>query len=346
MTYQRILVTKRGPPANLQITECDLRDPSAREARVKVLACSVCLPDVQIRYGRSPFAPMPPYEPGLAIVGVVDAVGSRALRIASGAKVAAYPALGGYSEYAYLPSSRLVPVPASLDPVEAAPLVLNYLTAYQLLHRRAKVKAGDKVLIIGASGGCGTAFLDLGRLAGLRMYGIASKSKHSILAEYGATPIDYRTEDFVEVIRRAESSGLDFIFDGMGGDYIQRAFPLLRRGGVLVEYGNPGSFRGLLALFAKVLALNVLPNGRAVKIYGAGLSLVYRKPFLEDWAALFRLLQEGQIKPIISGVFPLLEAARANTLLESGKVVGNLVLAAPECYDRASEGSFPTSMAL
>ncbi len=334
MTYQRILVTKRGPPANLQVTECDLREPSAREARVKVLACSVCLPDVQIRYGRSPFAPKPPYEPGIAIVGVVDAVGSRVLRVAPGARVAAYPALGGYSEYAYLPASRLVAVPQSLDPAEAAPVVLNYLTAYQSLHRRAKVRAGNKVLIIGASGGCGTAFLDLGRLAGLRMYGIASKGKHSALAEYGATLIDYRTEDFVEVIRRAEPGGIDFIFDGMGGDYILKAFPLLRRGGALVEYGNPGSFPALLTLFAKVLALNLLPNARTIKIYGAGFSLFYRKPFLEDWAALFRLLQKGQIKPIISGVLPLIEAARANTLLESGTVVGNLVLAAPELFRR------------
>jgi NADPH:quinone reductase-like Zn-dependent oxidoreductase len=198
------------------------------------------------------------------------------------------------------------------------------------LHRSAKVKAGDKVLIIGASGGCGTAFLDLGRLANLTMYGIASKSKHTILAEYGATPIDYRTEDFVEVIRWAEPGGLDAVFDGMGGDYVERAFPLLRRGGVLVEYGNPLSMRGTLRVLAKILVLNLVPNGKRVKPYGAGASLFNRKPFLEDWAVLFRLLQEGKIRPVISGEFPLLDAARANALLESGQVVGNLVLVAPE----------------
>jgi NADPH:quinone reductase-like Zn-dependent oxidoreductase len=330
MKYKRIIVTKRGPPENLHITECDLRDPSGKEVRVKVLACCVCLPDVQARYGLSPFAPKVPYEPGSAIVGVVDAAGPGARQAVKGAKVSAYPAFGGYAEYVYLPESRLVPVPPSLNPAEAAPLVLNYLTAYQVLHRRAKVKAGDKVLIIGASGGCGTAFLDLGRLAGLKMYGIASRSKSSTLTQFGAIPIDYRTEDFVEVIRRAEPNGLDFISDGVGGDYIRRAFPLLRRGGVLVEYGNPLSFRGMLRLFAKALMLKLLPNGRTVKGYGAGLSLFYRRPFREDWAVLFRLLQEGKIRPVISGVFPLLEAARANALLESGQVVGNLVLVAPE----------------
>jgi NADPH:quinone reductase-like Zn-dependent oxidoreductase len=331
MKYKRIVVTKRGPPENLQIIECDLRDPSAKEVRVKVLATCVCLPDVQARYGLSPFAPKVPFVPGYAVIGVVDAAGPGVTQASPGAKVAAYLILGGYAEYVYLHEHQIIPVPPSLNPAEAVPLLLNYVVAYQILHRTAKVKAGQKVLIIGASGGCGTAFLDLGRLANLTMYGIASKSKHAILAEYGATPIDYRTDDFVEVIRRAEPGGLDAVFDGVGGDYVDRAFPLLRRGGVLVGYGNPLSMRATLRLLAKMLVLNLLPNGKKVKPYGAsGFLLFNRKPFLEDWAVLFRLLQEGKIRPVISGEFPLLEAARANALLESGEVVGNLVLVAPE----------------
>jgi NADPH:quinone reductase-like Zn-dependent oxidoreductase len=328
--YKHIVVVKRGPPENLRIEECDLREPAAREVRIKVLACSVCQPDVQNRYGLSPFAPKVPYEPGCAIVGVVDECGPGVLHAVPGARVAAYPAFGGYAEYVYLPESRLVSVPSSLDPAVAAPVVLNYLTAYQSLHRRAKVKAGDKVLIIGASGGCGTAFLDLGRLAGLKMYGIASGSKSSIVTEFGAIHIDYRKGDFVEVMRRAEPDGLDFIFDGMGGGYINRALPLLHRGGVLVEYGNPLSFRGTLRLLAKSLVLNLLPDGRRIKGYGAGFVLLYRKPFLEDWAILFQLLAEGKIQPVISARFPLLEAVQANALLEGGQVVGNLVLVAPD----------------
>jgi NADPH:quinone reductase-like Zn-dependent oxidoreductase len=262
-------------------------------------------------------------------VGVVDAAGSGVRHAVPGTRVAAWPSFGGYAEYLYLPESRLIPVPSSLDPVEAAPVVLNYVTAYQILHRTVKGKAGDKVLIVGASGGCGTAFLDLGRLAGLKMYGLASGSKSSILTEFGAFPIDYRREDFVEVMRRAEPQGLDFVFDGMGGDYIDRALPLLRRGGVLVAYGNPLSFHGMLRLLARVLKVNLLPGGRKLKGYGAGAVLFHRKPFLEDWAILFRLLEEGKIRPVIGGRFPLLEAAQANALLESGQVAGNLVLVAP-----------------
>lgn len=338
MNYKRIVVTKRGPPENLQIAECDLRDPSAKEVRVRVLATCVCLPDVQNRYGHSPFPSKVPFVPGYAIVGVVDATGPDVTQVALGLRFAAYLITGGYAEYVYLRENQVIPLPPSLNPAEAVTLVLNYLSAYQMLHRSAKVKAGDKVLIIGASGGVGTALLELGRLAHLKMYGIASKSKHPALANYGATLIDYRREDFVEVIRRAEPDGLDAIFDGVSGDYVERAFPLLCRGGVLVEYGNPLSRRGLLRALATILVLNLLPNGRTIKLYGASGFLAFnRKPFLEDWAVLFRLLQEGKIRPVISGEFPLLEAARANALLESGQVVGNLVLVAPELLPDARE---------
>ena len=157
--------------------------------------------------------------------------------------------------------------------------MLNYVTAYPVLHRSAKVRAGDKVLIIGASGGCGTAFLKIsGRLADLTLWDrFQEQAPHS--GQYGATPIDYRIEDFVDVIRRAEPGGLDAVFDGMGGDYIDKAFPLLRRGGVLVEYGNPLSMRGTLRALAKILVLNLLPNGRRIKPYGAGSVLFNRNRF-------------------------------------------------------------------
>jgi NADPH:quinone reductase len=147
MKYKRIIVAKRGPPENLQIAECDLRDPSAKEVRVKVLAVCVCLPDVQARYGFSPFAPKLPFVPGYAIVGVVDAVGPDVTQAAAGPEVAAYLIVGCYSEYVYLRENQIIRVPPSLNPAEAVTLVLNYLSAYQALYRSAKVKAGDTVLI-------------------------------------------------------------------------------------------------------------------------------------------------------------------------------------------------------
>jgi NADPH:quinone reductase-like Zn-dependent oxidoreductase len=247
-----------------------------------------------------------------------------------GDRVAALTAYGGYAEYIFWRAKQLIPVPAPLDPAEAIPLILNYIVAYQALHRSARVKAGDKVLIIGASGGIGTAFLQLGKLAGLMMYGIASKSKHHILTEYGAMPIDYRTQDFVEVVRSAEPDGLDAVFDGIGGDYIARGFSLLRRGGTFVGYANPMSLARMFRLLGHVILFNLLPNGRSATYYSTGKSRLDDRPFLEDWAALFKLLEEGKIKPVIAARFPILEAAKANELLESGQVVGNVVLVAPE----------------
>jgi len=192
------------------------------------------------------------------------------------------------------------------------------------------VSAGDKALIIGASGGIGTAFLQLGKLAGLEMYGLASKGKHRILVEYGAVPIDYRTQDFVEVIRREAPEGIDAVFDGIGGDYIRRGFSLLRRGGVFVGFANPISLSRTFRNLVRIALYTLLPNGRRAKYYGTGNSRLDRRPFLEDWAKLFKLLEEGKIEPIIMQKYPLMEAAQANTLLESGQVVGNIVLVAPE----------------
>ena len=330
MKYKSVVVTRTGSPEVLQITENDLRAPRAGEARIKILATCVCLPDVQARYGQSPFTPKIPFTPGYAIMGVVDGLGEGTTHAAVGDRVAALTIYGGYAEYIFLGQSQLIPVPTTLEPAEAVTLILNYIVAYQALHRSAKVKAGDKVLIIGASGGLGTAFLQLGKLADLRMYGIASKSKHHILAEYGATPIDYHTQDFVEVIHRAEPKGLDVVFDGMGGNYVERGLAVLRRGGTLVEYGNTLSFSGLLFLLTKVVLFNLLPNSKTCKLYGTSLYQFNKRPFLEDWAALFRLLEKGKIKPIITKKFPILEAAKANELLESGQVVGNVVLLTPE----------------
>ncbi|UCG28547.1 MAG: alcohol dehydrogenase catalytic domain-containing protein, partial [Bacteroidales bacterium] len=190
MKYKSIVATRRGGPEVLRVTENDLRKPSGREVRIKNLAVPVCLPDIEARYGRTPFPPKIPFVPGYAFIGIVDAIGEGVTKVAAGDRVAALTVRGGYAEYIYLGEKQLIHVPSTLDPVKAAPLILNYIVAYQTLHRSAKVRAGDKVLIIGASGGIGTAFLQLGKLAGLKMYGIASENKHHILTEYGAIPID------------------------------------------------------------------------------------------------------------------------------------------------------------
>jgi NADPH:quinone reductase-like Zn-dependent oxidoreductase len=328
MKYKSIVVTKRGGLEMIQIVENDLRPPIEGEARIRILATAVCQDDVAIRVGNRPFLKKPPFVPGYAFVGIVEAMGEGVRDVKVGDRVAALTKYGSHAEVIYWNANELVPVPESLDPAEVVPLILNYLVAYQILHRVVHVKKGDKVLIIGASGGVGTAFLQLGGLAGLEMYGLASPSKHPILTEYGAKPIDYHTQDFVEVIRRAEPEGIDYVFNGMGEEVFERGLAVLRRGGVLVHYGAPQSFGRFLLLVAKLIGYNLLPNGKTIEGYGThrlGVDL-----FKEDWTTLFNLLEAGEIKPIIAGKYPLLEAVRAYELLESGQVTGNLVLLVPE----------------
>ena len=326
--YKSVIVTERGGPEVLNVVENDLRVPAAGEARIKVLATPVVQDDVAVRVGNRPFLVKPPFTPGYSILGVVDAIGESVANVSIGDRVAALTTFGGHAEFIYLAEEKLVHIPASLDSAEAVTLILNYLVAYQILHRVARVKSGDKVLLIGSSGGVGTAFLQLGALAGLKMYGLASPKKHPVLIKYGAIPIDYHTQDFVEVIRQAETDGVDFVINGMGEEYFERGLAVLKRGGVLVHYGGPQSFSRFGLLVIKLILYNLLPNGKTIKGYGThrlGVDL-----FKEDWKKLFELLEEGKIKPIIAAKFPILEARKANELLESGQVTGNIVLLAPE----------------
>ena len=328
MKYRSVIVTKRGGPEFLQVIEKELPPPLSGEAQIRILATPVCQDDVAVRVGNRPFLVKVPFVPGYSILGVVEAIGEDVTQAAVGDRVAALTNFGGYAEYITLPEEELVHVPEILHSAEAAVLILNYLVAYQVLHRIAMVKPGDKVLIVGASGGVGTAFLELGKLAELEMYGLASRSKQDILTEYGATPIDYHAQDFVEVIRDAEPEGLDFVFNGMGEEYFERSLAILKRGGVLVHYGGPQSFSRFLLLMTKFILYNLLPNGKRIKGYGTHRGEI--EPFKEDWGELFTLLEEGKIKPVIAEKFPLLEARKANELLESGQVTGNIVLLAPE----------------
>ena len=328
MKYKSILVTQRGGLDGIQIADNELRPPIESEACIRVLATPVCQDDIAIRVGNRPFLKKPPYVPGYSFVGIVDGIGEGVTSVKVGDRVAGLTQYNSHAEYIYWNANELVPVPESLDPAEVVTLILNYLVAYQILHRVAQVKAGDKVLLIGSSGGVGTAFLQLGKLAGLKMYGLASPSKYHILNEYGATPIDYHTQDFVEVLRQVEPDGIDYVFNGMDDEYFKPGLSVLMHGGKLVSYGAPQSFVGFLRFLGRYIIYNLLPNGKSIEGYGThrlGVDL-----FKEDWTALFKLLEDGKIKPVIVGKYPLLEAVKAYELLESGQVTGNLVLLAPE----------------
>jgi NADPH2:quinone reductase len=308
-----------------------------------VHAAGVSLPDVLAREGVHPETPRPPFTPGWDLVGEVERLGAGVSGLEPGQMVAAMPISGAYAELVCLPREELVPVPPGLDPAEAVSLVLNYITAYQMLHHAAKVQPGQRVLIHGAAGGVGTALLQLGRLAGLEMYGTCSARGAQTVSDLGGIPIDYRHQDFVEELRRLAAGGVDAVFDPIGGAHLWQSREALASGGRVVGYGlstslrgegltssSPGRrqrFRGTAVFGLYILGGWLLPGRKRVVPYSIQ-TLKRLKPalFRQDLATLLDLLRRQQIRPIIARRLPLVEARQAQELLEKGGVVGKIVL--------------------
>jgi NADPH:quinone reductase-like Zn-dependent oxidoreductase len=341
--HTRIVVTHYGGPDALQVLEEECPEPKAGEVRVRVLAAGVSLPDLMMREGIHPETPPLPFTPGWDLVGVVDRRGDGVSGLEPGQVVAALPISGAYAEFVCLPQGELVAVPSGLDAAEAVSLVLNYVTAYQMLHRSAEVRPGQRALIHGAAGGVGSALLQLGRLAGLEMYGTCSSRGASAVSDLGGIPIDYRTLDFVEEIHRVAGDGVDVVFDGIGGSHIWRSRKALRPGGRVVAYGLTSSLRGGrlasgrsggrqrfrdIRIFGLYIAGGwLLPGRKRVVPYSIQwLKRLRPALFRQDLIALLDLLQQQKIKPLITQRFPLSEARQAQELLGKGGVTGKIVL--------------------
>lgn len=343
MKHIRIIVTHYGGPEALEVVAEECPEPSRGEVRVKVLAAGVSLPDIMAREGIHPETPRVPFTPGWDLVGVVEKLGEGVSGFEPGQLVAALPISGAYAEFVCLPLKELVPVPTGLDPAAAVSLILNYVTAYQMLHRSAKVKPGQRVLIHGAAGGVGTALLQLCRLAGLEMYGTCSAQGASVVSDLGGIPIDYKDQDFVTEIQRLTGDGVDAVFDSIGGAHIWRSRKALRRGGRVVAYGLTGSLHGgrlasgrggrrnrfgAIAVFGVYIVGGWLFPGRKRVVPYSIQTLKRLKPalFRQDLIALFGLLEQHKIKPLIAQRFPLTEARHAQELLGKGGVTGKFVL--------------------
>jgi len=331
MSYKQVILNEFGGPEVLQVVEeANLPEPGAGEVRVKVLAASATFTDTMVRKGvYYGLKETPPFPPGYDMVGVVDKLGAGVTNFKVGQTVADLTVFGAYTEYILRPADALVPVPAVLDPAEAVSMVLSYVTAYQMLHRVAKVQRGQKILVHGAGGAVGTALLELGGLLDLEMYGTASTSKHELIKSLGGTSIDYKSEDFV--VRVQALGGVDAAFDAIGGENFKRSFKSLNKGGTLVAYGFYNNAMGnggnVPIEYMRVTLSNILPNGRKAVFYSIG-DLRKKNPewFKEDLGVLFGLVKEGKIKPSIERRMKLEEAAQAHELIEQAAVRGRIVL--------------------
>lgn len=246
MKHMRVIVTHYGGPDALQVIEEECPEPKRGEVRVRVLAAGVSLPDIMAREGIHPETPPVPFTPGWDLVGLVDQLGTGVSTFEPGQMVTAMPIHGAYAEFVCVPQTELVPVPPGVDAAEAVSLVLNYITAYQMMHRSVRIRAGQRVLIHGASGGVGSALLQLGHLAHLEMYGTCSLRAAPAVSALGCIPIDYQHQDFVDEIQRLTSDGVDVVFDPIGGAHLwqsQGSAPRRHRSGIRSDDLAP--WRGL-----------------------------------------------------------------------------------------------------
>jgi NADPH:quinone reductase-like Zn-dependent oxidoreductase len=327
----------RGGPDVLELRHRDLPGTvPAGNARVRVAAAGVSFGDILLRVGVIPGGPKPPFTPGYEIAGVVEAVGGGVTAVRPGDRVAALLHEGGYTDLTDVPAERLVPLPQGVEPVDAAAVALNYFIAYQMLHRVAEVRGGQRVLVHGASGGVGLAFLQLGALAGIEIHGTASAAKHDIVREAGGNPIDYRAQDFVGVVRaRTGGAGVDAVFDAIGGTQFGRSRKTLRKGGILVAYGQSAAFQdgkankllGARGFLGGIILAKLIPDGRRKVFYNAwSLEKAHPEAYREDLSQVFDLLAAGRIAPLVASTLPLEEAAKAHQLLESAAARGKIVL--------------------
>lgn len=333
MNYKKTIITKFGGTQVIKTMEEDgLPEPKANEVRVKVLHSCVNFTDIMIRKGKYPdVKEKPPFSPGYDMVGIIDKVGANVKGLKTGQKVADMTVIGAHAQYICLPEDQPVPLPEEIDPKEAVCLVLSYLTAYQMLHRTAKIDTGQKILIHGAGGAVGNALLQLGKLQGLEMYGTASESKHELINENNATPIDYRHTDFVKKIKSGTGHGVDAVFDPIGGQNFKKSFSVLKKGGKLVAYGFYDAVMGkggsIPLDFIRLVTWNILPNGKSTVFYSIG-AMRKKHPewFKEDLITLFRLLAEKKIKPVIAEQIHLDDIAKAHEKIENAEVNGKIIV--------------------
>ncbi|UCF28645.1 MAG: zinc-binding dehydrogenase [Chloroflexota bacterium] len=328
---KQIIAERAGGPEVLRMVEEEIPEPGQSEVRVKVLVAGVAFGDLLWMSGVVPGGPKPPFSPGYDFVGVVDKLGAGTVGLELGQRVAALVRTGGYAEYSCWPAEALTPLNDDLDPAQQICLTLNYVTAYALVTRIGKLETGGRVLVHGAGGGMGTAMLDLCRMMGIQTFGTASRGKHELVESLGGIPIDYKSEDFVEVVKR--DGGVDLVVDHIGGSHLARSFKCLRPGGTLVStssyaaaLGKSGTLETVGGLL-RIQLWNLWPNGRSAQLFDV--TPYYKKNpgmYTQDLLLLSDHLAKGQLHPVIDTTFPLEEGRHALEYLRDGKARGKVVL--------------------
>jgi len=333
-----VRVSRFGGPDGLEVVDAPMPTAGRGEIRVRVLASSLNYTEVLIRRHLYPqtMRLRPPFVMGYDVVGEIDQIGDGVRDFQIGDRVADMTVVGSNADYRTLRAEDVARVPAGVDAAEAATLILSWTTAYQILHRSARVQRGQRVLVHGAAGAVGQALLALGKLAGFAMWGTARGEHAALVRELGATPIDYQREDFTQVL----PDGFDVIVDGVGEDGYRRSYAALKRGGLLCAIGFSASVqarRGMLPILSEIARLylwRLLPGRKRARFYSVNVMRA-RHPswFKEDLERLFGLLESGAIRPRVAERISFDHVADAHRRLEAGGLDGKLVLC-PELAPR------------
>jgi NADPH:quinone reductase-like Zn-dependent oxidoreductase len=330
--HNRVVRVRRfGDADGLEVVDVPLPTAGRDEVRVRVLASGIEYTDVLIRRHFYPqtMRLRPPFVMGYDVVGEIDQLGDRVRGFQIGDCVADMTVVGSNAAYRTLRADRLIRVPAGVDAAEAATLILSWTTAYQLLHRAARVQRDQRVLVHGAAGAVGQALLVLGRLAGLEMWGTARGAHATLIRDLGAVPIDYQLDDFTRVV----PGGFDVIFDGIAEDGYRRSFAALKPAGLLCAYGYSAGVQAqrrmvtMLMWIARLYLWRWLPGSKRGRFYSINLMRA-RHPawFQEDLEQLFGLLVTRTILPRVAERMSFDQVAEAHRRLEAGGLTGKLVL--------------------
>ncbi|WP_433137288.1 medium chain dehydrogenase/reductase family protein [Actinomadura nitritigenes] len=333
-----VVLPGKVEPEELRIRHGVVPSPGPGQVVVRMEATGVSFAEQQMRRGRYYDQPAFPFVPGYDLVGTVQAAGRGVDPGLIGTRVAALTKVGGWASHVLLDAADTVPVPDGIGAAEAETLVVNGITAWQMLHRKARVRAGQTVLVHGANGGVGSVLVQLAQAAGAKVIGTASARHHDLLREQGVAPVDYRAGDVAAQVRALAPGGVDAVFDHVGGAGIVDSWRLLAPGGTLVSYGSAstrddeGSKQWpVFKLLGRVWMWNALPNGRRAYFFNAwaGRALSkdrFRARLRADLTEVFAALQRGDVTPRIAAELPLARVADAMRLAESGTVAGKVVL--------------------
>ncbi|MFE3736917.1 medium chain dehydrogenase/reductase family protein [Streptomyces sp. NPDC059134] len=336
--FVEVVLPGKVAPEGLRIRRGTVPVAGPGQVVIRMEATGVSFAEQQMRRGRYYDQPPFPFVPGYDLVGTVLSAGEGVGPGLIGTRVAAMVKVGGWASHVCVDAADTVPVPDGVGAAEAETLVVNGITAWQMLHREARVRAGQTILVHGVNGGVGSVLAEFAHLAGVKVIGTASARHHDALRERGIVPVDYHTEDVAARVRALAPGGVDAVFDHIGGRSVVDSWHLLAPGGALVSYGtastrdDEGSKQWpVIKLLGRVWLWNALPNGRSACFYNvwAGRALAkdrFRARLRADLTEVFDALLRGDVTVRIAARLPLARAGEAMRLAESGTVAGKVVL--------------------